>query len=110
MNASDKSSFRVSMRMKFHPEGQWQVKLAPGWKVVARRRTLAECAVAILLLALPLSGTAAVCTGKEDCKACVNCRFCRHCNPPRSPKDTRPKPGCGVCKPKPKAPPPITVS
>lgn len=38
------------MRMNFHPEGQWQVKQAPGWKVVARRRTLAECAIAIQCL------------------------------------------------------------
>ena len=66
--------------------------------------------LAILLLALPLSGVAGVCTGKPDCKACVNCTKCRRCNPPRSPKDDRPKPGCGVCQPKPAKPVLLPVS
>ena len=53
---------------------------------------------AVMMVVSTSSMLAGTCAGKDDCKACVNCRSCRHCNPPRSPKDTRPKPSCGVCR------------
>lgn len=39
MNAREKSLFRIGRKL-----GAWQIKQAPGWKVVARCATLAECA------------------------------------------------------------------
>lgn len=53
----------------------------------------------ILALLLPAVAEAAPCRGKTPCNVCKDCSRCRWCNPARAPKDVRPKPHCGACKP-----------
>ena len=58
--------------------------------------------LALILLTLLLcaaTALAARCEGKTPCKVCTNCKRCAWCNPHRAPKDWRPKPDCGKCRP-----------
>lgn len=47
MNASDKSSFRIARK---YGSPLWQIKQAPGWRVVCNCPTLADCAVELINL------------------------------------------------------------
>lgn len=43
MNAREKSNYRISQRIG-SSGGKWKIKQAPGWKLIAARDTLLECA------------------------------------------------------------------
>lgn len=55
--------------------------------------------ILLTLLSCAATALAARCEGKTPCKVCTNCKRCAHCNPHRAPKDLRPKPDCGKCRP-----------